>query len=66
MSGDIRQETLREVITLLVTESQETPPGWVGSVAGVYDSAASLVRDELGFRGPDPRTNDRRTPTLYR
>lgn len=55
MSGDVRQETLREVIALLVTESQETPPGWVGSVAGVYDSAATLVRDELGYVGPDPR-----------
>lgn len=57
MSGDVRQETLREVIALLVTESQETPPGCVGSVAGVYDSAATLVRDELGVTGPDPRTS---------
>lgn len=56
MSGDVRQETLREVIDLLVAESRETPPDWVGSVAGVYDSAATLIRDELEFTGPDPRT----------
>jgi hypothetical protein len=57
MNADVRQETLREVIELLVDESRATPPGWVGSVAGVYDSAASLVRDELRFTGSDPRTS---------
>jgi hypothetical protein len=54
---DVRQETLRQVIELLVGESRAAPDTALGSVAGVYDSAASLVRDALGFTGRDPRTN---------
>lgn len=54
--ADARQETLREVIELLVRESREIAAQFPGSsAAGVLDSAASLVRDELGFTGIDPR-----------